>query len=113
MQSWVEQTAFSGRFQLLLVDVGKTEGIIPELRSMLRPQEIVPMGDGEKIESYLAGLKHARGSVIILTEGHVAAEPTCIEAVFGHFEANPESAGWFFRWLHDNQTEVARMEEAF
>ncbi len=70
-------------------------------------------GGWEKIESYLAGLKHARGSVIILTEGHVAAEPTCIEAVFGHFEANPESAGCFFRWLHDNQTEVARMEEAF
>jgi hypothetical protein len=50
---------------------------------------------------------------LILTEGHVTAEPNCVEAVILHFRQHPESSGSFFRSLHDNQTDVARMEQAF
>jgi hypothetical protein len=66
-----------------------------ELRRILRPHDrVIHSHTDNEMELFHLAATHARGEILLFSEGHCIVDPGAIEATLGWFDTHPE-AGFF------------------
>jgi predicted dehydrogenase len=112
VRSWTEgQTFDRGRYEVLVAVDGVEPGLDELVQRLLGPGDRLIRKDCvHEIELYDKAARAARGRVLLLTEPHCIAEPTCIEEFLAHLARTGEVGG-FGRSVGINANALARMEE--
>lgn len=113
IRSWTRQQTYSPEnFEVIVVANSGQSHLERQVKALLRPQDaLIYHPSTSRSALYDCGARQARGKLLLFTELHCLAAPTCLAEAVQFFAANTKVVAARCRNISISATRLAQMEE--